>query len=1610
MSDESRDRAKALAPILETLRAKLLDLSTRNRLLAFRHGTVSCLRVADELPDQLYRGLMEGQGFTFDAVPEPSQRELESYHAADQAAPRATAPEGALPRPKAETWAQHCGIEVDYELPLDAAEERPRRHSDRKIQTLLYPDGLDRRLRKLRTDARTAIEETGSNLLHLAIGFLEWRDTRNPRQGYLAPLLLVPVELERLAGRGGKHSYRLSWTGEDLQPNLSLEKKLADDFALTLPAFDEEMQPEDYFKQVRRALADQAGWRVRRYATLALFQFGKQLLYRDLDPAVWPKERGLAESGLVQRLLLGESGGGPGLSAAPEPRPDDIDLGLELVERSDSSQSAALLRVLGGESLVIQGPPGTGKSQSITNLIAAALGRGKRVLFVSEKLAALEVVRRRLDEVGLGDFVLELHSHKTRKQALVEDLRHRLTAGERYRPPRRIALARRALANNRQPLQDYAAIVAQPFGALALPISDILFQAGRLRRRLGVLAREAPVAADLDAMALTSEAHKTAKDALATFAALASRFDGPLAEHPWAGVSSHAVLGEADRHAALAQAGRWRDALLQLEERLHPLRERLGLDKGCDLSPLTLLAPCRQEIAQVRLSLEGAADTARQILDYLSIGSEDRLQTLREAAAALRLAVSAPPGLDRLPQEILRDPSLEADLAGLRAQLDELLNRRDALRPRLVLDPEALGEAAELRLLARDLGQGGFLGWLRASHRAARRDARALCTAGEKASRQADTLRRAAAFLEDRQRLIGVAAALGLSGDGLAALRHGLDRLLAARAWTAEVEDAFGRGPAPRAAAGRQLTQAGAARLADLAALAAQAEGATLLALEPALSSIEAGTDPWRGYLADLLPGALAEAVAALPHADFEALLERLDDLLSAVAAAAEEEARFSRETGLDRGLWDRPDLLPRARLEVALNDAERLAEWLEAERLLSRAEAPGVKALMSAVMEGRLPPDAAVETYEHLVFDALAKAAFAAHPLLARMRDGEQDSLRAAFRDGDEALMELTAQEIAAELARAPTPEGRGGARVADFTDLRLVRRETGKQKRHIPIRQLVRRAGGALQAMKPCFMMGPQSVAQYLEPGALTFDLLVFDEASQVRPEEAVGALARAEQVVIVGDSNQLPPTSFFQRTGEVVPEEEADLASATDSILEMAENRLPSALLRWHYRSRHPDLIAFSNQRFYASRLLLFPSPRATDADQGLCLRPVAQGVCQSGRNPAEAEAVAEAAIRHLVEEPGQSLGVVAMNVEQRDLIQQLVDRKAEGEAALAGGTEEARGGGEPFFVKNLENVQGDERDVIFISMTYGPPEAGARVPQYFGPINQESGWRRLNVLFTRAKERMEVFSSLRACDVTPGESSARGPHELQGFLRFAEGGLLDDAPRPSGRHPDSDFEVAVIEGLEQRGYSCCPQVGQAGFFIDIGVLDPETPGRFLAGIECDGANYHSSRSARDRDHLRQAVLEQLGWTIFRVWSTDWFLDPDRSLIRLIGQLEAARAARHRQPPPAPKSQPALPGLEGPGDGLPSFEPLPEVLSAGDARARLVRLREAIYQANPERDRAKGLLRRSMLEELLRKRPLNEAEFLAQVRSDLRAATQGDDLKTYGPRIFDILERIA
>jgi very-short-patch-repair endonuclease len=469
------------------------------------------------------------------------------------------------------------------------------------------------------------------------------------------------------------------------------------------------------------------------------------------------------------------------------------------------------------------------------------------------------------------------------------------------------------------------------------------------------------------------------------------------------------------------------------------------------------------------------------------------------------------------------------------------------------------------------------------------------------------------------------------------------------------------------------------------------------------------------------------------------------------------------------------------------------------------------------------------------------------------------------------------------------------------------VLRTEIAKQRRLLPVRQLVKRAGTAVQAIKPVFMMSPLSVAQFLEPGAITFDMLVVDEASQVRPIDALGAIARCRQLVVVGDERQLPPTAFFSKLTSDEEEEEDDEEDAAsrvalvESILGLCSVcGVPERMLRWHYRSKHESLIAVSNREFYDNQLYIVPSPDTENSAMGLRFHHLPQGTFDVGgarNNRIEARAVAAAVVSHARSSPDLSLGVVAFSAAQRRaIVDELEPLRRQSEK-----TEEfftSAHPNEPFFVKNLENVQGDERDVMFISVGYGRNQQG-RMLMRFPTLGSDGGERRLNVLITRAKRRCEVFSSITDEDIDLNRAHGKGVAAFQQFLHYARTGDLE-ITRMTDREFDSIFEEQVAAALTEHGYVVKQQVGQSGFFIDLAVVDAERPGRYLIGIECDGAAYHSSRSARDRDRLRQAVLEDHGWKIHRIWSTDWFKQPDTQLRETIAAIEVARLKMQSETP--------------------------------------------------------------------------------------------------------------
>ena len=466
------------------------------------------------------------------------------------------------------------------------------------------------------------------------------------------------------------------------------------------------------------------------------------------------------------------------------------------------------------------------------------------------------------------------------------------------------------------------------------------------------------------------------------------------------------------------------------------------------------------------------------------------------------------------------------------------------------------------------------------------------------------------------------------------------------------------------------------------------------------------------------------------------------------------------------------------------------------------------------------------------------------------------------------------------------------------------LIKAEAAKVRRHKPLRFLFSEAWEVLTAVCPCWMASPLSVSQLISRGA-RFDYVIFDEASQVLPEDAVPSIMRAKQIVVAGDNQQLPPTGFFA-SGLADDDEAESAAAGFESLLDMVLPFAKSFHLNWHYRSRDEALIAFSNHHIYKDRLVTFPGPGGQVAVFHVLVNHVPDADGQEESSAEEVKQVVKLVIQHARENPERTLGVIAMGIKHAMRLQGALDRALKDHPELAEFFDPDRP--ERFFIKNLERVQGDERDSIIISVGYGKNRAGD-LPLHFGPILSAGGRRRLNVAITRAREKMTVVSSFSHLDIDATKvREGTGLEFLKNFLQYAASdGKLITQNEITGETMN-EFETDIYTALEARGMKLVPQVGCSQFRIDFGVCHPGEPGRFVLAIECDGATYHSSATARDRDRLRQQMLENLGWTFHRIWSTDWFFRRSEEIERAWNAYQMAIRNADEYGTPPQSSSPA------------------------------------------------------------------------------------------------------
>lgn len=1358
------DRVSSLGPKLESARKELLDLGLHNPLINYRPLKSKGLQIVDELPPQVFRLLVtEGRPAYFLPVPgTPAQESLIDESLVGE-----------------EPLGQPNGQKAS-----DA------RHTDNKLQTTLTSAQLQTRLLSTYYAAHSSIEEQGVNILYLALGMLEWYESDDSQDVRRAPLILVPVTLERASV---SERFQLSYDGEDLEENLSLREKLRE-LGLKLPAFpdEDELDVTGYFSEVQRAVRAERRWRVDdSTVALGFFSFSKLLMYRDLDPYNWPSECPL-ESHPILVALLEDGFRQDDIAITEEDYLDDkVDPDeLPTVVDADSSQMLTLLRARAGLNLVVQGPPGTGKSQTIANLIANAITSGKTVLFVSEKMAALEVVKRRLDQIGIGDACLELHSHKANKRMLLEELQRTLGLGK----PR--AVDTQADAAERRETQvkldDYCRALNTPIGDSAVTPYQAL---GYLATTQRLQAADELIGIPVKGMAAWSATEFRRKRALVEELQEELQSTGVPCRHPFWRSERTRYLPEDEQHVREALCGA-QEALLQLRVADGELAQALGISSSESCTETERLVRTAERVLEAP-DLHGI-----QLASEDWVGSREKLLGAISSGAVL--------------QELHLRFDHQLKLGAWDFDTTEVRQALDTLGPKW---------------------------WhsMSAQYRAARKQAGGLFRGDS--PKDIESVGRAMQAIAQAQveskKLEATAAVLAtLFGSQWAAGKPDWAHLKKCVNYLATAHSDVSAGS-----------------LSDELWIAIE-HGADPGVVKSLTDHARASLTTWRSRVHDL-----ADSLQVGEAVEFEEQACHLDYEPS------------------------------RSRLEEWIGRQAQLHDLVKLNEVLALCDEKGLGSLRGLVSAWDKGGERTVDSFVRTWYLTLYQRAFAERPSLAKFDRERHDRYVSRYQSLDRLVVEHTRAQIAmAHWQRLPAPYAIG--------QMGVLMREFEKKRRHLPIRQLLTQAGGAIQLIKPVLMMSPLSVAAYLAPGSVSFDLVVFDEASQVKPVDALGALVRANQAVVVGDDHQLPPTSFFDAITQADEEDESDMTSDIESILGLFRSQgANQSMLRWHYRSRHQSLIAVSNHEFYKDKLVVFPSPDGDSRTLGLVYNYVADGAYDRGRsrrNEKEASVVAEAVMDHAREQltkpasEQHTLGVAAFSMAQMDAILDHLERLRRRDDSCE---DYFRGHPhEPFFVKNLENVQGDERDVIFISVGYGRTAEGY-IAMDFGPVNREGGERRLNVLITRARRRCEVFTNLTADDIDLSRSKQRGVRALKTFLDYAESGRLG-VPTPAERDDESPFEDAVWDALTGRGYEVTRQVGTGGFYIDLAVKDPDKPGRYLLGIECDGATYHSARSARDRDRLRQQVLEGLGWRIHRIWSTSWFRNEDKEIARLEEAIQAAK----------------------------------------------------------------------------------------------------------------------
>ncbi|WP_066154793.1 DUF4011 domain-containing protein [Aliarcobacter cryaerophilus] len=1663
---------------IEELRNKLIDTSRRNKLINYkRQNKTKNLIIIDESAEFIYNYLVRDEGkFKFKFIPEPSisksdleklDSEIKKFKEELKIATKNEDPEkesqlrlliDRLEEEKAELQkkalltaeerAKELGYDISKELPeIDLnSSDVEEKYTDDSLQTLHYPNEMEKILTSLERDAKTIIQETGSNMLYLVLGLLKWKEAKNSDEYINSPLVTIPVILNK-EKKNNRYEFSLEYSGTGIDTNKSLAEKLNNDYGIFLPELTEELSYFEYLNQVKDVIEYQKDWSLKHEIAIDFLKFGKILMYQDLKEENWEEGTPLSEKELFKDIFEGKEISNVSMFAEEY----DIDTHkianeIPLVMNADSSQHSAIVDVLNGKNVVIEGPPGTGKSQTISNLIAVLLAEGKSVLFVSEKLAALEVVHKRLDAIGLSDFCLELHSNKSQKAKILESIKKRIDSTYGY--VGHLDTLIEQIENKKRELQKYIDLLHKPFGRINKKVYTIFWLVEKYNNSSKYLKFDVPNAKEFNENKLLNIVEELKK-----YKTFLKEYD--FNSFYWNGLDTY-NLNFIDIDSFIDILENLKLHFIKLQKEFESLNIKISNEYNesknifnfiSELNNLDIKNISVELLSSISLNssyynqyIDNYSNIKTKIIDIsnniknlennvelfentiLNIVKIDKiLKHIRieantsnnkniEYINQLNTAINH---ISNISLELFcsitydyLDGSFLSVVHSIKKDLELHNNQRNLLSSISKIDEIDKISIEEISLIETIIKEkkNSFFNFFSRDYKQAKSKIESILINSlpldkSKLDEIISQIKEYIVFKNEFEQNSSYIKYFGKLFDGTKTKVENIEILYN---WVINVKNEINISEILNLLlsgdnSNYNLLISYKRTLSDiletynnsineienkcdknfLKKLYYDKNDIDIIELKDKLEKINNDIESYivsiykttninknndlEAEIFNLLKNDidLDDVFISIKKYDvgindllfnFDEMIQykkKLSVLLNDGKFDLSDESyniildtknlyEFILSSSLDIELkkllcsdFNKIDICKTIfKIQEEINDIyfeiekkgtlndyffgdnikisdcinklnnlnenkNTLSIWINYRQIAQQLRNLGLESIIIAIEKGVMPVDEIVKNFKYNFYHTLLKDIFKENDIFNKFNRLSHEQTIKIFKELDLKLIELNRQKVAYLASQREIPFGYRGNRKSDLTDYSLLENEMNKKKRHIPIRQLVARASNALKALKPCFMMSPLSVSQYLPPNQIEFDVLIVDEASQLRPEEALGSIARVKQLVIVGDPKQLPPTSFFDSMNKS-DEDDDTVASESESILDICLNLYkPIRQLRWHYRSQHESLIEFSNKQFYDGNLIVFPSPSSKNNEElGIKYHYIENSAYQSSRNKVEAKIIVEHLENQMKNYPNKSFGIGTFNSTQRDLIQEMIDEREKESPIISNYIAKWSNTSESFFVKNLENLQGDERDVIFISTTFGKDKDTGKVYQRFGPINSDMGWRRLNVLLTRAKQKMEVFTSLRSSDIIVSENSSRGVRALKSFLNYLEKGVVAELPEITNKDFDSEFEVSVYSILKDCGYDCVTQVGVAGYFIDLSVKSIKNPDDFVLAIECDGATYHSSKSARDRDRLKQDILETLGWEVYRIWSVDWFKNRENEISKLIKAVKDAQ----------------------------------------------------------------------------------------------------------------------